>query len=729
MLSCAVVCCMLTALSACGGGGGASGPTVTPNAAPIARIAAPGPARTGQGLPLNGSASTDPESASLTYAWRLVTLPADSLSTLSGAGTSVAAFTPDIDGNYTVELTVTDPAGLSNVVTSTVTATSSSNLTPTIRSFTTNAASVTRGTSVRFDWKVVDPNAEAVRCTLDPMGDGNLITISDCVATQSATYTYNTPGSFRPRLTAIDARNASATADATQEVIDAPTIVSVSPAANAYVTHQFNVKVFVRSTLDFGSLTARIGSLSVLLHLSSDPACQAPACTAVYEGTMDVSGMPEGALTLEITAQDVQGRIGRHSQTINFDDAAVLTVTSPLNDSVARPTIDIAATCTDAGGQGCTVKVFNGLVELASGSGGVNQALDLGANVGARVTLRFVAIDARNQTTETTRQVYVDSAPRLSVAATVGGPILDVRASRVLYRTTSVLGESLHVLERSNGSITDLPVPAGKTITVAYLTNYGVMLVTQDVGGTVLSSRIYDWNNNVLYDLGYPDSASSLQVNGSYAVWNNNKVLWRRDLATRTNLMLSSLAGNWENGIAANGTAAWWSTGYQIFMYNGVTSQISNDTLWNTYVRTDGHYTVYRKHTPCCSNQTYAITLYDGVGEKNLRPANALEPVPGADYQIRDGWVAYTDIGNFGQRHVWTYDAQGNKVQRTFFGVSSYIDTLGDGGNLMFISGNRRYLSTSSGASSDVNSSLGKAYQVGDQWLVSIGRVLFELSN
>jgi PKD repeat protein len=728
MLVCSHLFFIAIGLSGCGGGG-SSGPTAPPNVAPVARFVALPVISTGHEVTLNGSGSTDPENGTLVYAWNFVSIPNNSLSVLTGTGTQTPAFIPDMDGSYTVQLTVTDAAGLSNSAAVTMNATSDTNLAPVIRSLTTNAVSVAPLTSVRFDWKVVDPNAEAVSCALDPVGDGTSILISDCLGTQSASYTYSAAGKYRPRLTAIDARSASSTLQISQEVTGSPTILSVTPTDNAFVTRQVAVKVFVQSILDISSVTARVGSTALVLHLANAPACVSPACTAVFEGVMDLTGMAEGKLTLEVSVRDVQGRIGLHYQALNFDDAAALTVASPKEDSVATPLIALSAACTDAGTQGCTIKVSSGQIELASGREAISQVLDLSAYAGTTVALKFVATDSRNQTTETTRSVYVENSGKLNAVATTDGAIIDVQGQRVLYKSTSALGESLHVLDRGTGAVTDVPVPAAKTITLAYLSNFGAVFVTRDFDASVLAHKIYDWNRGVLSDLGFPNSALSLQVSGNYAIWSDGPVLWRRDLATQVNTTLSSLAGNWKNGIASNGTVAWWSVGYQIHVFNGATQRITNDAMWNTYVLTDGQFSVYRKHTPCCVNQTYAITVFDGSSEKTLRSATAIQPLPGVDYQVRDRWVAYTDIGNLGQTSVWTFDALGNKVQRTAFAASATIDTLGDGGSVMILAGNKRYLSNHSAALLDVGSNLGKAHYVNNQWFVSIGSVLFEVRN
>lgn len=67
----------------------------------------------GQAVQLDGSGSTDDRTptANLQYAWTIVA-PNGSAAMLTGASTATPSFVPDLDGDYTAELVVTDAAGL-----------------------------------------------------------------------------------------------------------------------------------------------------------------------------------------------------------------------------------------------------------------------------------------------------------------------------------------------------------------------------------------------------------------------------------------------------------------------------------------------------------------------------------------------------------------------------------------------------------------------------------------
>ena len=65
----------------------------------------------GEFVTLDGSASTDADSDPLSYAWTFVSAPSGSTAALSASDTAAPSFTPDVVGDYSVQLTVDDGNG------------------------------------------------------------------------------------------------------------------------------------------------------------------------------------------------------------------------------------------------------------------------------------------------------------------------------------------------------------------------------------------------------------------------------------------------------------------------------------------------------------------------------------------------------------------------------------------------------------------------------------------
>lgn len=98
-------------ISACGGSNNENSnqieetPTNTP---PVAVIKSSENFVTDTLITLDGSSSTDDDGDDLSYQWKLQTQPSGSLSILTSSNESTASFTPDLPGNYKVELIVND---------------------------------------------------------------------------------------------------------------------------------------------------------------------------------------------------------------------------------------------------------------------------------------------------------------------------------------------------------------------------------------------------------------------------------------------------------------------------------------------------------------------------------------------------------------------------------------------------------------------------------------------
>ncbi len=510
------------------------------------------------------------------------------------------------------------------------------------------------------------------------------------------------------------------------------TITIVSPGQNALVGQTVTVTATVTSQLDITEVSASLGNAQRPLVYSADAACGRFSCAPGFRGEFDLGNLPAGEYLLSVQLTDIQGRRLTQTRPLVLDRKPVLQIMQPLAGSVARPSVPLSAACTDDRGS-CEIQVTHsalaGGTPLARAEGALNQTLDLSAYQGQAVNLSFTARDSANQTTQGQVLVYVETSSSLVEVLSVEGEIIDLDATRVLVKQPTSTGDRLHIRSRLDGSVTAIALAAGYSLSGSggYLTPGGAIFTAQT--GNVLTARVFDWNKNLLIDLGMPDSAHSLVTRGDYAIWSQGTRLYRRALSTGETLLISESAGNWQNDVAADGTVAYWDSSYRVQRYqNGVTTLLAKDAqYWNTYVRTDGAAYLYRKHDPCCGTQRYTIAMHNGTQESLLSRFMEKSPNPGVHFQIKNNWIAYTDLGGLGQRHVWTRSPEGILNQRTLFGTDSSIDALAASGELLLVNGGVRYLNTAGTGNIQVSSSLGKSFRIGDDWYLAIGRSLFRI--
>ena len=409
------------------------------------------------------------------------------------------------------------------------------------------------------------------------------------------------------------------------------------------------------------------------------------------------------------------------------DAAPLLTVSAPIADTVARPQIALQASCEDDDPAGCAAlnASVNGAT-VAAGRSGVDTVISLAAYDGTTPSICFEAIDSAGQRAQQCRSVQVESSTRLTEIARVEGTLWDVQPDRLLFLDGA---GGLRIYTPASGAETIIPGVPDERPQYGFLTPEGAIFEAQD--DTLLTTRIYEWRDAGFVDLGSLNSARSLTVKGNYAIWNSGTSLMLRDLLSGTNQLISANAGNINNDVAANGDVAYWSMDYQIHRYRaGQDTQLTQDVeLWNTYPLTDGVNVVYRKHSPCCANQTYAIVAHGSSGETTLAPARAMEAIPGRDYLANGGWIAFTRLGTGGQRQVWRRSPVGAETQVSFFGSSSDIAALSPSGEVVFANGNRRYLGSPGFLPVEIGSTLGHVLWQDRQWLIIIGRSLFQIER
>ena len=515
------------------------------------------------------------------------------------------------------------------------------------------------------------------------------------------------------------------------------TINVIRPISDALVGDNLQVVVAVNSLYEVQTVKARVESRETDLVFSGTAYCDImppSKCHPGWTGNISLIGVSRGVKELTSIATDVFSNTAQVTISFIYDQPPKLTVQAPIAFSVATPLIQLAASCSDDDPAGCaSIKVFAGGCYgaiLASGKSVIDTNSSLASFDGQSLTVCFWAQDTNGQPTIESRNVFVESSYKLTEIESVGGKILDVQPDRILFLDNS---NFLKIRNRLSGQDSTVPPIPGKAPTYGFLSPKGAIFEVRDNNPSYNNSFIYDWSEGVLTNLDF-EYASSLKVKGNYAVWNGSPQLILRDLLSGINTTVSTSAGT--NDVADTGEVVYTQgdAPYQVYRYRGgINTQLTNDVnLYKIYPSTDGINVVYRKQSPDAVPamlKSYAIAMYGTGGEIILAPARTQEPNPGPDYQLNNGWIAYTKLDASEQLQIWTRSPTGVDNQVSFFATSSRINSLAPNGDVTFNNGNRLYLARYNATPIDIGTDLGKSFWQDGEWFVTIGRSLFQVDT
>ncbi len=481
----------------------------------------------------------------------------------------------------------------------------------------------------------------------------------------------------------------------------------------------FYVSVNVQSTYQLSSVSINAGSVQQLLVYNSS--------TGNFEGAFTLQGFSEGdTIALQAIATDYFNSQGSVVEPVIYNNPPSITINGLIDESVVRPFLPVNIKCNQKDSCYLRITFSDHFILETHFKDSINFILDFVALNGLGGPLDIQVTNRRGQMSNLKYHIYVETSPYIKEVYTADRKIVDFNYNKLLTDSTDYLNYTSYNLQiiviNSNSKIS---IPFTKPVNNPILTKYGAFFagVRPDY-----IPDIYDWNSGVLDSIGGLNSGFAAA--GDYAIWMNYNALFLRNLATKTDTLISSEVGNWNNVVTENGEVVYWTgrTDYNIKKYKqGLTTSITHDSasgFWDVYPLVTDKYFVYNKR----DNKTISsIYISDGNNETQLSSfSSSTQLYPNQDYAVNNNFIAYAKPGLTGEKQIWLRDTFGINTQITFFGTDCKIDGLNPKGDIIIINGSNRYLvKYQSKSLINIGSSIGKVIYRDSSWYLMVGRSLF----
>ncbi len=400
-------------------------PPTSPNQSPTAAFTfSPPSPLAGAPVSFNGTNSTDPDGAIVSYAWTF----GDGANGSSPTTSHVYA-TP---GSYTARLTVTDDDGATDTASSTIYVSAPANQPPTA-SFTVSPGSGPAGTLFLYNAAAsFDPDGAIVSYQWE-YGDGSFGT------GQTSQHVYATPGTYTVRLTILDDDSASDTTTRTVSVqsAGAPDLViqnMVHSPTSPTIGQNVAFTITVRNAGNAGAGLFRVRLVGSASSTQTYVTQLAAGASQTFTLALPLTTSPE---TFTATADDL-GQVAESNESNNTRSSTVASAAVPPSADAGGPYAGIPGSAIVFDGSGSTGQITTYLWSFGDGTTGQGISVSHAyASPGTYPVTLTVYGQGGLQSTDSTQAVIAAVGPPLSVQLSIP-------------RTTYEVGEAISVTFTTN---------------------------------------------------------------------------------------------------------------------------------------------------------------------------------------------------------------------------------------------------------------------------------------
>jgi len=399
-----------------------------------------------------------------------------------------------------------------------------------------------------------------------------------------------------------------------------------------------------------------------------------------FRAFLNLSKQKLGLKVLTIVAENNIGEREIVQRNFKFDKPPKLVVSSPQTYySVEKKMLKISASCTDDDSAYIPkLDLYINSKAITKTSSRIDTVIDLNEYLQkGKLNIKLVATDSDKKTDVRYFVVYIEPFDIMDRELTLKKSVTALSDSII------IVGDSYarSIYDITMQKYTDIPTPKNMLYNKNSDYLYKNFLLFSMKGKNVVTDSIYFYKGGALKGIDYFESYSARGFN---LIFNKNSQLHLFNflLGQSTHLIDSVLNEN--NDVTEDGSIAATTVSYTAGINNSTVNILKNNQkvlIDNDNARfpaTDGNTIVYAKGA-----EPRSIYLYKN-GSKKMLCDNVGDITQKFWYAVNKGWVAYTKLGDAGQRVIHLIDPSGRELSISDFLTDCYIIDLSDDGRVVF---------------------------------------------